>query len=156
MQSCIPTMIWWWCGGSANSYPDEVLGSTPQAWLNGLALSHVLHLTLSGAPKILLYCTKYRQPTTVTVSNYIVSNQLIAGSIMVRHMILILVLSLPWRVYYLMRCTHDALWGVIMNSFDSTISYFACVSCFWQDLQDLMLLGGMCIPLQYFLDFVVS
>jgi hypothetical protein len=56
---------------------------------------------------------------------------------MVRHMILILVLALPLRVYYLMRCTHNALWGVIMNSFDSTISYFGCVSCFWQDLQDL-------------------
>ncbi len=79
----------------------------------------------------------------VTVSNYIVSNKLIAGSIMVRHMILIFLLSLPLRVYYLMRCTHNALWGVIMNSFDSTISYFGCVSCFWQDLQDLTLLGGM-------------
>jgi hypothetical protein len=38
----------------------------------------------------------------MTVVSYIVSNQLIAGSIMVRHMILILVLSLPLRVYYLM------------------------------------------------------
>jgi hypothetical protein len=56
---------------------------------------------------------------------------------MVRHMIFILVVSLPLRVYYLMRCTHNALWGVIMNSFDSTISYFGCVSCFWQDLHDL-------------------
>ncbi len=56
----------------------------------------------------------------VTVGNYIMSNQLIAGSIMVRHMILILVLSLPLRVYYLMRCTHNVLWGVIMSSFDST------------------------------------
>jgi hypothetical protein len=56
----------------------------------------------------------------MTVGSYIVSNQLIAGSIMVRHMKLILVLSLPLRVYYLMRCTHNALWGVIMNSFDST------------------------------------
>ncbi len=75
----------------------------------------------------------------MTVGNYIVSNQLIAiaGSIMVRHMILIFVLTLPLRVYYLMRCTHNALWGVIMNSFDSTISYFGCVSCFWQDLLDL-------------------
>ncbi len=73
----------------------------------------------------------------VTAGNFIVSNQLIAGSIMVRHMILILVLSLPLSVYYLMRCTHNALWGVIMNSFDSTILYFGCVSCFWQDLQDL-------------------
>jgi hypothetical protein len=30
-----------------------------------------------------------------------------------------------------------------MNSFDSTISYFGCVSCFWKDLQDLTLLGGI-------------
>ncbi len=88
----------------------------------------------------------------VTVSKYVVLNQLIAGSITVRHMILVLVLSLPLRVYYFMRCTHNALWGVIMNSFDSTISYFGCVSCFWQDL----LLGGMCIPLQYFTDCIVS
>jgi hypothetical protein len=73
----------------------------------------------------------------VTVGSYIVSNQLIAGSIMVRHMKLILVLSLPLRVYYLMRCTHNILWGVIMNSFDSTGLYFGCVSCFWQDLQVL-------------------
>jgi hypothetical protein len=67
---------------------------------------------------------------------------------MVRHMILILVLYLPLRVYYLMRCTHNALWEVIMNSFDSTstLSYFGRVSCFCQDLQDLMLLDGMCIP----------
>ncbi len=70
------------------------------------------------------------QSIFVTVGNYIVSSQLIAGSIMVRHMILILVLSLPLRVYYLMRCTHNALWGVIMNSFDSTLSYFGCVSWF--------------------------
>jgi hypothetical protein len=55
--------------------------------------------------------------------------------------------------YYLMRCTHNALCGVIMNSFDSTLSYFGCVSCFWQDLQDLMLLDGMCIPIHYFMDF---
>ena len=56
----------------------------------------------------------------VTVSNYILSNQLIAGSIMVRHMKFILILSLPLRMYYLMRCTQNALWGVIMTSFDST------------------------------------
>ncbi len=90
------------------------------------------------------------------VGSYIVSNQIIAGSIMVRHMKLIIDMSLPLRVYYLMRCTHNALWGVIMNSFDITWSYFDCVSCFWQDLQDLTLLDGMCIPFQYFTDFVVS
>jgi hypothetical protein len=43
-----------------------------------------------------------------------------------------------------------------MNSSDSTLSYFGYVSCFWQDLQDLMLLDGMCIPFQYFMDFFVS
>jgi hypothetical protein len=96
------------------------------------------------------------QSIFVTVGSYSVSNQLIAGSIMVRHMEFILVSSLPLRVYYLMRCTHNALQGVIMNSFDSTISYFGCVSCFWQDLQDLMLLDGMSIPFQYFMDFDVS
>ncbi len=89
----------------------------------------------------------------MTVGNYIVSNQVIAGSIMVRHMILILVLSLALRVYDLMRCTHNALSGVIMNSFGSTISYFGCFSSYWQDLQDLTLLCGMCIPFQYFTDF---
>jgi hypothetical protein len=41
-----------------------------------------------------------------------------------------------------------------MNSFDSTLSYFDCVSSFWQDLQDLMLLDGMCIPFQYFTDLL--
>ncbi len=55
----------------------------------------------------------------VTVGSYIVSNHLL-GSIMVRHMKLLLVLSLLSRVYYLMRCTHNALRGVTMNSFDST------------------------------------
>ncbi len=91
----------------------------------------------------------------MTVGSYILLNQLIAGSIMVRHMKLILVLSLPLRVYYVMKCTHNALQGVIMNSFDSIESYFGCVSCFWQDLQVLTFLDGMCIPFQYFMDFVV-
>ncbi len=91
----------------------------------------------------------------MTVGSYIVLNQLIAGSIMVRHMKLLLVLSWLLRVYYLMRCTHNALQGVIMNSFDSIESYFGCVSCFWQDLQDLTLLDVMYILFQFFTDFVV-
>jgi hypothetical protein len=108
---------------------------------------------------ILLYlppCPYWGQSFFVTVRNYIVLNQLIAGSIMVRHMILIIVLSFPLRVYYLMRCTHNALRGVFMNSFDSTLSYFGCVSSFLQDLQDLTLLDGMCIHFQYFMDSVVT
>jgi hypothetical protein len=75
-------------------------------------------------------CPYWGQSIFVTVGSYIVSNQLIAGSIMVSHMKLILVLFLPLRVYYLMRCTPDALWGVIMNSFDIIWSYFGCVSYF--------------------------
>jgi hypothetical protein len=43
-----------------------------------------------------------------------------------------------------------------MNSFDSTQPTLGCVSYFWQDLQDLTLLDGMCIPFQYIKDFVVS
>jgi hypothetical protein len=65
-------------------------------------------------------CPYWGHSIIVTVGSYIVSNQLIAKSIMVRHMKLILVLSLPLKVYYLMRCTHNALWGIITNSFDST------------------------------------
>ncbi len=63
----------------------------------------------------------------MAVGSYIVLNQFIVGSIMVRHMNSILVLSLPLRVYCLMRCTHNALWGVIMNSFDRTWSYVTLV-----------------------------
>jgi hypothetical protein len=92
----------------------------------------------------------------MTVDNYIVSNQLIAGSIMVRHMILILVLSLRLRVYYLMRCTHNALRGVIMNSLDSTLSFLAVSLVFGKICKILTLLDGMCITFQYFTDFVVS
>jgi hypothetical protein len=101
-------------------------------------------------------CLYWGQSIFVTVGSYIALNQLIAGSVMARHMKLILVLSLPLRVYYFMRCKHNALRGVIMNSFDSTLSYFGCVTCFWQDLQDLTLLDGMCIPFQYFTDCAVS
>ena len=92
----------------------------------------------------------------MTAGSFIVSNQLIAGSIMVRHMELILLLSLPLRVYYLMRCTHNALWGVIMNSFDSTLSFLAVSLVFGKICKILTLLDGMCIPFQYFMDFVVS
>ncbi len=101
-------------------------------------------------------CPYWGQSIFMTVSKYIVSNQLIAGSIMVRHILIVLVLSLPLRVYYFMRCTHNALWRVIMNSFDSTISYFCCVSLFLARSARFVLLGGMCIPLQYFTDCIVS
>ncbi len=101
-------------------------------------------------------CPYWGQSIFVTVGSFTMLDQLVAGSIMVRHIKLILVLSLPLRVYYLMRCTHNALRGVIITSFDSTWPSFGCVSSFWQDLQDLTLLGGMCIPFEYITDFFVS
>ncbi len=58
-------MMWWLCHHISN----EVLGSTPQTWLNGLALSQVSRLTLSGTPKILLYCTEYNWPSTLAPTN---------------------------------------------------------------------------------------
>jgi hypothetical protein len=64
-------------------------------------------------------CPCWGQSIFVTVGSFIMLDQLVAGSIMGRHMKLILVLSLPLRVYYLMRCTHNALWEVIMTSVDS-------------------------------------
>jgi hypothetical protein len=59
-------------------------------------------------------CSYWGQSFFVTVGSFIMLNQLVAGSIMVRHMKLILVLSLPLRVYCLMRSTHTGFWGVII------------------------------------------
>ncbi len=69
-------------------------------------------------------CPCWGQSIFVTVGSFTVSNQLIAGLIMVRLKKLILVLYLPLKVYYLVMCTHNALWGVITTSFDSTWPYF--------------------------------
>jgi hypothetical protein len=65
-------------------------------------------------------CPYCGQSIFVTVGSLILLSQLVAGSIMVRHMKLKLALSLPLRVYCLMRSTHNALQGVIMTSFDNT------------------------------------
>jgi hypothetical protein len=66
----------------------------------------------------------------VMVGSFIISNKLVAGSIMVRHMKLILVLYLSLRVYCPMRSTHNALQGVIMTSLVLVHDHtFGCVSC---------------------------
>ncbi len=64
MQSCIPAMMWWWCGGSATSYPNEVLGSTPQTWLKVWPHHTYSVWPLLGVPKIPLYCMEYNRPMT--------------------------------------------------------------------------------------------
>ncbi len=87
----------------------------------------------------------------VTVGSFIMLDQLVAGSIMVRHMKLILVLSLPLAVYYLMRCTHNTFQRVIMTSFGGRCPHFwLCLLLTWQDLQLLMYLQmAVHIPFQY-------
>ncbi len=50
-------LISWWGVGLNTSYLTQ-----------RSALSHVSRLTLSGAPKILLYCTEYRQPKAILSS----------------------------------------------------------------------------------------
>jgi hypothetical protein len=60
-----------------------------------------------------------------------------------RQMILVLVTCLILRVYYLMRCTHSALWWVIMNSFDSTILHFWLWFLFIARFARFVLLGGI-------------
>jgi hypothetical protein len=57
-----------------------------------------------------------------------ISNQLVAGSNIVRHIKLILELSLPLRVYGPIRSTHNAFQGVVMTSFCGTCSHLCCVS----------------------------
>ena len=59
-----------------------------------------------------------------------ISNQLVAGSIIVRHIKSILEPSLPLRVYKPMRSTHNASQGVVMTSFYGTCPHFCCVS-YW-------------------------
>jgi hypothetical protein len=92
----------------------------------------------------------------VKVGSSNISDQLVTGSIMVRHMRLILVLSLPLRVYCLMRSTYNVLCQVIMTSLVHDYT-FGCVSCFCQDLQDLSYdQMVLCIPFQYITDLIVS
>jgi hypothetical protein len=87
-----------------------------------------------------------------------ISNQLVAESIIVRHIKLILEPSLPLRVYGPMRPTHNAFQGVIMTSFGGTCPYFwLCLLFTWQDLQDLTYDQMVHrIPFQYITDIIVS
>ncbi len=59
-----------------------------------------------------------------------ISNQLVAGSTIVRHIKSILEPSLPLRVYRPMRSTHNTSQGVVMTSFCGTCLHFCCVS-YW-------------------------
>jgi hypothetical protein len=100
-------------------------------------------------------CPYWGQSIFVTVGSFIMSNQLVAGSIKVRHMKLILVLSLLLRVYCLMRSTPNALWGVIMTSFDSTWPYFwLCLFYLARSARFDLWPDGIVHTIQYITDFI--
>jgi hypothetical protein len=74
----------------------------------------------------------------VTVGSSSILNQLVAGSIIVRHMKSILVPSLPLKVYGPMRFAHNALQGAVVTGFGGICPYFwLCLLFIWQELQDL-------------------
>ncbi len=71
-----------------------------------------------------------------TTGSSATSNQLEAGSIIVRHMKSISVPSLPWSVYGLIKSTHTASQGVIVASFVGSFPYFCkCLLFTWQEQQ---------------------
>ena len=86
------------------------------------------------------------------------SNQLEAGSIMVRAMKSIDKLSLPLRVYGPMRSTHRASQGVLITILDGRCPYFSvCFLFIWQDLHDFVMDRMVVrIPFQYIAAFIVS
>ena len=62
--------------------------------------------------------------TRCDIGNSTISNQLVAGSIIVTHIKSITVLSLPLRVYGPMRSTHSASQGLVMASFAGSFPYW--------------------------------
>ncbi len=94
----------------------------------------------------------------VTVGSSTISNQLVAGLIIVRHMKSILEQSLPLRVQGPMKSTHNALHKAFMTSFSGTHPYFwLCLLFIWQNLQDLMYDQIVLhIPFQYIIDIIIS
>jgi hypothetical protein len=93
----------------------------------------------------------------VTVGSSTISNQLVSGSIIVKHMKSILEPSLHLRVHGPMRSIHIALQGVVLTSFGSTRPYFLlCLLFIWQDVQDLMYDRiVLCMSFQYIMGLIV-
>ena len=85
------------------------------------------------------------------VGNTAISNQLVAGSMIVTHIKSISVLSLPLRVYGPMRSTHK---GVVMASFAGSFPYLWCLRLFtWQLWHFLTCDWTVCLrPFQYIKD----
>ncbi len=118
-------------------------------WLCGYLLNEVL---LTDVPIVADYLSKYSclcciclslplcpfvplgiSSSCCDVSNSTISNQLVAGLIIMMHIKSITVLSLPLRVYGSMRSTHNASQGVVMASFAASFPYLWFLHLFtWQ------------------------
>jgi hypothetical protein len=98
------------------------------------------------------------QRSCSTMGSPAISNQLEAGSIMVRAIKSICGLSLPLRVYGSMRSTHKHSQGLVMTVFGGRCPYLCdCLLFIWQDLQDFVSDWMVVpIPFQYIAAFIVS
>jgi hypothetical protein len=99
------------------------------------------------------------QRSCLTTGNSAISNQLEAGSPMVRAIKSICELSLPLRVYRPMRSTHKHSQGIVSLVFGGRCPYFlrAHLLLIWQDLQDFVSDRMVVhIPFQDIAVFIVS
>ena len=97
---------------------------------------------IKSASLVFLFVTLLPLVSLWSFGSSTISNQLVAGSIIVRHIKSILEPSLPLRVYGPIRSTHNAAQGVVMASLGGTWPYFwLCLLFTWQDLQDLIYFG---------------
>ena len=94
----------------------------------------------------------------LTTGSSTISNQLEAGSIMVRAMKSICKPSLPLRVYGPMRSTHKASQGILITVFAGRCPYLSFRFLFvWQVLQDFVIDRMVVrIPFQYIAALIVS
>jgi hypothetical protein len=112
-------------------------------------------------PQLLAAPCRWRYTSGVvwlTNGNSTISNQLEAGSIMVRAMKSICELSLPLVVFGPMRSTHIHYQGLLMMDLGGKCPYLTVRLLFvWQVLQDLNIDGMVvCIPFQYIAAFIIS
>jgi hypothetical protein len=115
-------------------------------------LSKILLAVSSSLP--LTFCLHNR----VTTGRSTISNQLEAGSIIVRAIKSICELSLPLRVYGPMRSTHkNSQWLFLTVSGRRCLYLSFCLLFVWQVLQALVLDRIVVhIPFQYIAAFIVS
>jgi hypothetical protein len=98
------------------------------------------------------------QHSRLTTGNSAISNQLEAGSIMIRAIKSICKLSLPLRVYGPIRSTHKHSHGFVMTVLGGRCPYLRdCLLLIWHDLHDFVSdRMVVCIPFQYIAAFIIS